>query len=72
MAPHLNEFKGACSQRGRYKLELVTEGAPTARDLRNIIKMLEVTATWLEEDEPPRMTEAELMEALEPLTAGRS
>lgn len=51
MAPHLNEFKGACSERGRYKLELLTEGFPTARDLRNVMKLLEITATWLEEDE---------------------
>ena len=49
--PHLNEFKGACSERGRYKLELLTEGYPTSRDMRNIIKMLELTATWLAEDE---------------------
>lgn len=51
MAPHLNEFKGACSERGRYKLELLTEGFPTARELRNVMKLLEITAAWLEEDE---------------------
>ncbi len=51
MPPHLNEFKGACSKLGRYKLELMTEGRPTARDLRNIMKMLDVTASWLEQDE---------------------
>lgn len=49
--PHLNEFKGACSERGRYKLELFTEGYPKGREVRNIIKMLELTAEWLEEDE---------------------
>lgn len=51
MPPHLNEFTGACSDRGRYKLELLTEGYPKARDLRNVMKMLEITAVWLEEDE---------------------
>lgn len=51
MAPHLNEFKGACSERGRFKLELMTEGLPTSKDLRNIIKLLEITASWLAEDE---------------------
>jgi hypothetical protein len=51
MAPHLNEFKGACSEHGRYKIELLTEGCPTARELRNVMKMLEITAAWLEEDE---------------------
>lgn len=51
MSPHLTEFKGACSDRGRYKLELLTDGQPRAREVRNVIKMLELTACWLEEDE---------------------
>lgn len=57
MSPHMNEFKGACSGRGRYKLELLTEGPPQARDLRNVMKMLEVTAAWLEEDEKTAETQ---------------
>lgn len=51
MPPHLNEIKGPCSERGRFKLELLTEGYPSGRDVRNIIKVLELTATWLDADE---------------------
>jgi hypothetical protein len=56
--PHLNEFKGACSEKGRFKLELLTEGYPTAKELRNIIKILEVTAAWLAEDEQTAIPES--------------
>jgi len=58
MPPHLNEFKGACSERGRFKVELMTDGYPKAREVRNVIKMLELTATWLEEDEAKAASEA--------------
>ena len=54
VAPCLYEWSGALSATGSYALKLYTQGAVTPREMRNLIKQLDMVATWLEEDEVAR------------------
>ena len=49
--PCLYELSGSLSARGTYLLKITTRGPIKARDVRNLIMVLELTASWIEEDE---------------------
>jgi len=53
VAPCLNEFRGPLQRNGSYELKIFTIGPLTGKFLRDVIRMLEMTASWLEEDDKP-------------------
>lgn len=55
---HLSEMRGMPCPGGQYELRVTTPGPMTGRHLRNIIRVLEITATIHEENEASEIVAA--------------